>query len=375
MAFMTIHERYILLFSLQKLIIMGFFNAFGLGDLLTSATSLFGGFFSSKGVRDTNKTNLQIARETNQANRDNQEYQNEWNLNMWNKQNEYNSPVAQRQRLEAAGLNPIFNGLDGAGNAGALQSAPFTAVNGAPMLNEGAPMGESIANLGKTLAEIELMRSQAKKNNEDAKGQNIANQIAEATKPVLIEDANVKLALDKVMVEKTREEKLKIGKEVQVFSEQVEKIKSDVSLNGVMKEYYNSMKDKVDQERDYQKDENTRAMWRYADDLLFKWIGVFQRQEEIDLNAALSWEETQYLIAQTEEKRQQIYDRMSESFQRFLEREDSSYTRKQGYVQGQENIKLTSENAKYVGKKGDWYEYEMVINGIKTAVMVGTLLF
>ena len=146
---------------------MGFFNGFGFGDLLSSATSLLGGALSSKGVRDTNKTNLQIARETNQANRDNQEYQNEWNLNMWNKQNEYNSPVAQRQRLEAAGLNPIFNGLDGTGNAGALQSAPFTAVNGAPMLNEGAPMGESIANLGKTMAEIELMRSQAKKNDAD----------------------------------------------------------------------------------------------------------------------------------------------------------------------------------------------------------------
>lgn len=146
---------------------MGFFDGLKFADILTPATSLFGGLLSSIGAHETNKTNLKIARETNQANRANQEYQNDWNLNMWNMQNEYNSPLAQRQRLEAAGLNPIFNGLDGAGNAGALQSAPFTAVNGAPMLNEGAPMGESIANLGKTLAEIELMRSQAKKNDAD----------------------------------------------------------------------------------------------------------------------------------------------------------------------------------------------------------------
>ncbi len=146
---------------------MGFFSGLKFADILTPATSLFGGLLSSIGAHETNKTNLKIARETNQANRANQEYQNDWNLNMWNMQNEYNSPLAQRQRLEAAGLNPIFNGIDGAGNAGALQSAPFTAVNGAPMLNEGAPMGESIANLGKTLAEIELMRSQAKKNDAD----------------------------------------------------------------------------------------------------------------------------------------------------------------------------------------------------------------
>ena len=146
---------------------MGFFDGLKFADILTPATSLFGGLLSSIGAHETNKTNLKIARETNQANRANQEYQNAWNLNMWNMQNEYNSPLAKRQRLEAAGLNPIFYGLDGAGNAGSLQSAPFTAVNGAPMLNEGAPMGESLANLGKTLAEIELMRSQAKKNDSE----------------------------------------------------------------------------------------------------------------------------------------------------------------------------------------------------------------
>ena len=49
--------------------------------------------------------------------------QNAWNLELWNKENEYNSPEAQVQRLRDAGLNPLFYGLDGTGNASSLESA------------------------------------------------------------------------------------------------------------------------------------------------------------------------------------------------------------------------------------------------------------
>lgn len=138
------------------------------GDgILGAAGSLFNGLFGFFGQKSANKMNLQIARETNAANRANQEYQNEWNLNMWNRQNAYNDPSAQRQRLEAAGLNPIFFGLDGNGNAGGLQSAPFTATPGAPMLNEGSFLGEGIGNAMKTMAEINLINAQAKKTDAD----------------------------------------------------------------------------------------------------------------------------------------------------------------------------------------------------------------
>ena len=32
--------------------------------------------------------------------------QNQWTLQQWNRENEYNTPLAQRQRMEAAGFNP-----------------------------------------------------------------------------------------------------------------------------------------------------------------------------------------------------------------------------------------------------------------------------
>nr|WP_302828628.1 hypothetical protein [uncultured Bacteroides sp.] len=58
--------------------------------------------------------------------------QKDFQVDMWNKTNEYNSPEAQRQRLEAAGLNPyiMMNGGSAgvagsvAGTAGSSPSAP-----------------------------------------------------------------------------------------------------------------------------------------------------------------------------------------------------------------------------------------------------------
>lgn len=85
--------------------------------------------------QQTNETNLQMNRETNQANQminqanidySREAWRNEvaYNWEMWNATNEYNSASAQKQRLEAAGLNPymMMNGGD-AGTASS-SSAP-----------------------------------------------------------------------------------------------------------------------------------------------------------------------------------------------------------------------------------------------------------
>lgn len=163
--------------------------------LLGAAGSVINGALGFFGQQSANKTNLKIARETNAANRANQEYQNEWNLEMWNKQNEYNSPAAMRQRLEAAGLNPIFNGLDGVSEAGQLQSADYVATPGAPMLNSGEFLGNGIANAAKTAAEIELMRSQAKKNDSERGLTDLELEIQNATKDTQIRVGNYAFTL------------------------------------------------------------------------------------------------------------------------------------------------------------------------------------
>lgn len=81
-------------------------------DMASNAIgSLINGRIQRRTMREQNAFNAQEA----QKNRD---YQTE----MWNKQNEYNTPLAQRQRLKEAGLNPYMM-LNG-GSTGNAQSSP-----------------------------------------------------------------------------------------------------------------------------------------------------------------------------------------------------------------------------------------------------------
>lgn len=107
--------------------------------------SLIGGLFGIGSSIATNRANAKNIAATNQANKEiaqmNNEWsaeqaaiqrewesdqvdkQNKWNLEQWNRENEYNSASAQRERLEAAGLNP-YNMMGGdAGTAGSITSA------------------------------------------------------------------------------------------------------------------------------------------------------------------------------------------------------------------------------------------------------------
>lgn len=145
---------------------------------ISVAGSVLGGALNLFGLKKKNNQNLQIARETNasneriaqQANEYNWEmmqWQNQFNKDMWNEQNEYNSPAAQRQRLEDAGLNPLFYGLDGTGNAGALTSAAAQpAATGYAQMpasfdNPLGPLADTLTQTGLTLSEIKLKEAQA----------------------------------------------------------------------------------------------------------------------------------------------------------------------------------------------------------------------
>ena len=75
-----------------------------------------------RSVSQSRYANLQIARETNAANQQLAEEQNQWNIDQWNRDNEYNSAYAQKQRLIAAGMNPMMGEVT-AGTAQTVQSA------------------------------------------------------------------------------------------------------------------------------------------------------------------------------------------------------------------------------------------------------------
>lgn len=133
-------------------------NIIGIDDVAIGAGiaglgSVIGGLFGSSSTKNTNKTNLQIARETNATNQQIASAANklqsdlafqarEQSIQDWYREANYNSPKAQMERLQAAGLNPFLN-MDKNGNTGNSQSMPQTIQPFTPTTipaQTGAPM-------------------------------------------------------------------------------------------------------------------------------------------------------------------------------------------------------------------------------------------
>ena len=160
-------------------------SALGAG-IIAGAGSLIGGLFSSHGSRDAARYQLQAARETNQTNRDIAEQNNKFNERMWNMQNEYNSPVMQRARLEAAGLNPYLM-MDG-GSAGIAESAPTADTSGTQVAPDVGStiaggyqaMGNSISAAASQIAQMsyqnDLQQATVAKTTAEAKNADLQNQ-------------------------------------------------------------------------------------------------------------------------------------------------------------------------------------------------------
>lgn len=89
--------------------------------------------------------------------------QNDWNLQMFNLTNDYNSPVNERARLEAAGINPLQIQSD-AGVASSIQSAGALGYQAPASYNPFAGVSDAALNR----ARLENIQADtAKKNNEN----------------------------------------------------------------------------------------------------------------------------------------------------------------------------------------------------------------
>lgn len=90
-------------------------------------SNLLGGLLGKNSQDSANKTNILINRENNQFAAEQAQLNRNYQTAMWNKSNDYNSALSQRQRLEAAGLNPylMMNG----GSAGSAQSVQGSAAS------------------------------------------------------------------------------------------------------------------------------------------------------------------------------------------------------------------------------------------------------
>lgn len=138
--------------------------------VLGTAASAGAGIAGAGAQLWTNKQNREFAEEQSRLEREWNEKmyneQNAWNYEMWQKQNEYNTPAAQVQRLRDAGLNPMFYGLDGTGNAGDLTAAQPLGYTPA-QVNQLNPLASGIDSALKVAQVSNIQANTAKQNNEN----------------------------------------------------------------------------------------------------------------------------------------------------------------------------------------------------------------
>lgn len=145
--------------------------------LLTGAASIANTVYQNK----FNKAEAEKQRQWNEAQA---AKQNEWNLQQWNRQNEYNAPTAQMERLMAAGLNPLYFGLDGntsGTSPTAAQPLGYDRASASPMENpisSGVTTGLSVKSLQK---DIELKNAQIDKLSQDTQGVKLDNEWKDKT--------------------------------------------------------------------------------------------------------------------------------------------------------------------------------------------------
>ena len=133
----------------------------GLLDFLPIVGDVASAVGNAISTNKTNNANMAINRMNNEFNSSEAEKARQFQLEMWNKNNEYNSSSSQRQRLEAAGLNPylMMNG----GNAGIAQSSGSSSpASATPPLSM---QRQDFSGLSNTLSTALQIANQSKETN------------------------------------------------------------------------------------------------------------------------------------------------------------------------------------------------------------------
>lgn len=188
-----------------------------------------------QGVRETNETNLALARE-----------QQAWDLEQWKRENEYNSAAAQLERWQQAGFSPqSFLGNTDVGNAASLQS-PSLANQVAPgdLSGYASSFAQSIQSGIKGALDWKQLDLNQKQLNLEK--ERLANQTRETTSVVALNDALTKQAqknldfLDQ-QSKLTEEQRYKVRAEMELAVQRWEQLQKMFPLEYESKEVHLSM--------------------------------------------------------------------------------------------------------------------------------------
>lgn len=164
--------------------------------------------------------------------------QNQWD--MFEATNEYNSASAQRERLEAAGLNP--NLMMSGGNAGVATSTSGTSgsapsgqgVNpptAAPYSADYSGLADAVGSAIDTYTQLSLAKSQRGKMNAEENNLRIEGKYKAAS---MIADIESKMQNTKSQAAKTAMEQLLVGVQKDLMAAQTDKVKGETTYNAIL---------------------------------------------------------------------------------------------------------------------------------------------
>lgn len=191
----------------------GIWNAVSSFASTLNPTSIAGGALNLIGGlldRGFERREAQKQRDWNEAM---MEKQNQWSLEQWNMTNEYNTPAAQRQRLLDAGLNPMYYGLDGNGNAGAFESAQalgYDRASAKGLMNPMAGMSDALMQS----AQLDLIQANADKARSETDSNYLDNEFKQKTLDARIEAQNLANSLSKEQIAKIEQERKQIAENI-----------------------------------------------------------------------------------------------------------------------------------------------------------------
>lgn len=138
---------------------------------ISAGGSMLGSLLGIGNQKSVIKAQQQMQREAMQWQSSERVATQQYNTDMWNKQNEYNTASAQRQRLEAAGLNPYM--MMSGGDAGSASSVTgsYTGAPSSPnyqAFDIGGNVQSAFRQISDQLYNMQLNKSQVDKNKSDS---------------------------------------------------------------------------------------------------------------------------------------------------------------------------------------------------------------
>lgn len=206
-----------------------------LGSLVGAGVSAaFSGRTSKKNLEYSVYTQQQENEKNRRHNLQLAMLQNRWNEDMYNKNNVYNSPIEQRRRLEAAGLNPDLM-YGGNGQLAIAQPPAMTAGEGShgsvnPPVAAYDPAGNisSMFDNAVKMAQVGLIKAQTKK--------------ANAEGDIAVSDASIRDSLNKGILDLQHLQLNLGGKDLQLKDGEIRKIQPIIdNLNASTESIYENI--------------------------------------------------------------------------------------------------------------------------------------